>query len=47
MYASPVSKTRKIYVQMDEVGDKTTVFNAHVTTSFNNHDRQSEMELDG
>ena len=47
MYADPVSKTRNIYLQMDEAGDKTIVLNARVATLFVNHERQSEMELDG
>ena len=46
-YADPVSKTRKIYLEMDEAGEKTIVFDVHVTTLFDNHNRQSEMELDG
>ncbi len=47
MYADPVSKTRKIYLQMDEAGDNNIVLDDCVTTLFNNHDRQSEIELDG
>ena len=47
MYADPISKTRKTYLRMDEAGDKTIIFNARITTLFDNHDRQSEMELDG
>ena len=44
MYDDPVSKTRKIYLQMDEARDNTIIFDACITTLFNNHDRQSEFK---
>ncbi len=39
MYADPVSKTRKIYLQMDEAGDKTIVLDTRITTLFINHEK--------
>ena len=39
MYADPTSKTRKIYLRMDEAGDKTIVLDACVTTLFVNHEK--------
>ena len=45
MYADPVSKTRKIYLRMDEVGDNKIVLDARVTTLFNKLDRRSGREI--
>jgi hypothetical protein len=39
MYADPVSKARKIYLRMDEAGDRRIVLDARVTTLFDNHEK--------
>ena len=46
MYADPVSKACKIYLQMDEAGDIIIVLNDHVTTWFNNHEKTTNGKLE-